>query len=542
MDEQQVVGRHQRRGAERRPTARRPRRARARTSPGSRACRARCSAAAKPNGPSPNSSIEPAIDELRQLRVLGVGVVAERRARVVLVGGRGDPGDHPRGVDVVGLVEHQQVIGARAARGVARLAEPRDPRGERQHRDDREQRPAERRSRSQPLGHRRATVHRLRPRGLREVARARQRLRDRRGRGASVRAHRGADPAICAAAHRRVLRRDPAALGPRRAPASSRGCGSSTPTARRPSCPATAPARRSCTCAAAAGPSADAFSLQTAARARSAPTITSPDDVHASTWARARLRSADYPTGAAGRARRARRRRAQLALPARPGRQPAVRDRASRTSASSAALDLPAIGPGIEHHELFPTARTCRGSRSARPGRIRARIFERGVGETSASGTGATGAAVAYVLDGGDLAGDRRARRRRARGRGGGGPAHQPDRLGGAGVPRHARRRLHQGAACDPSRRLERIPPYLFAELERKIAAKRAAGIDVISLGIGDPGHADLRADRRRRAARGRRSEHPHVPVEPRPRGVPRGGRGVLRAALRRRRSIPRPR
>jgi LL-diaminopimelate aminotransferase len=38
-----------------------------------------------------------------------------------------------------------------------------------------------------------------------------------------------------------------------------------------------------------------------------------------------------------------------------------------------------------------------------------------------------------------------------------------------------------------PSRRLEEIPPYLFAELERKIAAKRAAGVDVISLGIGDP-------------------------------------------------------
>src|SRR5205814_8364765 len=37
------------------------------------------------------------------------------------------------------------------------------------------------------------------------------------------------------------------------------------------------------------------------------------------------------------------------------------------------------------------------------------------------------------------------------------------------------------------SRRLERIPPYLFAELERKVAAKRAAGVDVISLGIGDP-------------------------------------------------------
>ena len=37
------------------------------------------------------------------------------------------------------------------------------------------------------------------------------------------------------------------------------------------------------------------------------------------------------------------------------------------------------------------------------------------------------------------------------------------------------------------SARLERIPPYVFAELERKIAAKRAAGVDVISLGIGDP-------------------------------------------------------
>src|SRR3954451_1021629 len=37
------------------------------------------------------------------------------------------------------------------------------------------------------------------------------------------------------------------------------------------------------------------------------------------------------------------------------------------------------------------------------------------------------------------------------------------------------------------SRRLERIPPYLFAQLERKIAEKRAQGIDVISLGIGDP-------------------------------------------------------
>jgi LL-diaminopimelate aminotransferase len=37
------------------------------------------------------------------------------------------------------------------------------------------------------------------------------------------------------------------------------------------------------------------------------------------------------------------------------------------------------------------------------------------------------------------------------------------------------------------ARRLELVPPYLFAELERKIEEKTKAGIDVISLGIGDP-------------------------------------------------------
>ena len=37
------------------------------------------------------------------------------------------------------------------------------------------------------------------------------------------------------------------------------------------------------------------------------------------------------------------------------------------------------------------------------------------------------------------------------------------------------------------ARRLDAVPPYLFAELERKIAEKRREGVDVISLGIGDP-------------------------------------------------------
>jgi diaminopimelate epimerase len=66
------------------------------------------------------------------------------------------------------------------------------------------------------------------------------------------------------------------------------------------------------------------------------------------------------------------------------------------------ALDLPAVGPAIEHHELFPNRTNVSFYTPTRSGGIRARIFERGVGETSASGTGATGAAVAHVLTGGD--------------------------------------------------------------------------------------------------------------------------------------------
>jgi LL-diaminopimelate aminotransferase len=40
---------------------------------------------------------------------------------------------------------------------------------------------------------------------------------------------------------------------------------------------------------------------------------------------------------------------------------------------------------------------------------------------------------------------------------------------------------------AEPSKRLQQIPPYMFQELERRIGEKKAAGIDVISLGIGDP-------------------------------------------------------
>ena len=62
-------------------------------------------------------------------------------------------------------------------------------------------------------------------------------------------------------------------------------------------------------------------------------------------------------------------------------------------------LDLGAIGPGIEGHELFPN-RTNVSFLSVENDRVRARIFERGVGETLSSGTGASGAAVTAHLRG----------------------------------------------------------------------------------------------------------------------------------------------
>jgi len=62
-------------------------------------------------------------------------------------------------------------------------------------------------------------------------------------------------------------------------------------------------------------------------------------------------------------------------------------------------LDLGAIGPEIEGHELFPN-RTNVSFLRIGGSRVRARIFERGVGETLSSGTGAGGAAVTAFLRG----------------------------------------------------------------------------------------------------------------------------------------------
>jgi diaminopimelate epimerase len=62
-------------------------------------------------------------------------------------------------------------------------------------------------------------------------------------------------------------------------------------------------------------------------------------------------------------------------------------------------LDLGAVGPAIEGSDLFPN-RTNVSFWSADGATVRARIFERGVGETLSSGTGASGAAVAAFLRG----------------------------------------------------------------------------------------------------------------------------------------------
>lgn len=66
------------------------------------------------------------------------------------------------------------------------------------------------------------------------------------------------------------------------------------------------------------------------------------------------------------------------------------------------ALDLAAIGPAIENDPQFPQRTNVSWYTIVDPRTIRVRIFERGVGETASSGTGACGAAIVHVLRGGD--------------------------------------------------------------------------------------------------------------------------------------------
>jgi diaminopimelate epimerase len=143
----------------------------------------------------------------------------------------------------------------------------------------------------------------------------------------------------------------------------------------------------------------DRFRIQTAA-GEIQPTITSPTTASLAIG-RARLQSGDYPAGAPdgiGQLVDGDRtwafQHVQVGNP-----QCAIR---VPDEAVLATLDLRLIGPGIENHELFPNRTNVSWYAPLAADRIRARIFERGVGETSASGTGASGAAVAHVLAGGD--------------------------------------------------------------------------------------------------------------------------------------------
>jgi diaminopimelate epimerase len=139
---------------------------------------------------------------------------------------------------------------------------------------------------------------------------------------------------------------------------------------------------------------ADRFSVLTAA-GEVRPTITSADTVSMA-LGRASLVSDDYPGGpedgtgtlaAAGREWRFRH--------VNVGNPQCVIVAGDEVE----DLDRGEIGPAIESSELFPN-RTNVSFVAFDGSRVRARIFERGVGETLSSGTGASGAAVAAHLEG----------------------------------------------------------------------------------------------------------------------------------------------
>jgi diaminopimelate epimerase len=138
----------------------------------------------------------------------------------------------------------------------------------------------------------------------------------------------------------------------------------------------------------------DEFSILTAA-GELRPTILGPATCRVA-MGRARLRSDDFPAGGeegTGTVAGRRFRHVHVGNP-----QCAIR---VADLEELAALDLPAIGPAIEHDPQFPNRTNVSFWCPVGPDAIRARIFERGVGETRSSGTGACGAAVAHTLEGG---------------------------------------------------------------------------------------------------------------------------------------------
>lgn len=140
---------------------------------------------------------------------------------------------------------------------------------------------------------------------------------------------------------------------------------------------------------------ADRFSIQTIA-GEIRPSLTGPDTATVD-MGRAALRSRDWPQGPpdgtgeiAGRAFQ----HVSIGNP-----QCSIR---VASAAELDDLDLAALGPAIEHDARFPNRTNVSFWTELGADRIRARIFERGAGETASSGTGACGAAVSHVLRGGD--------------------------------------------------------------------------------------------------------------------------------------------
>jgi diaminopimelate epimerase len=140
---------------------------------------------------------------------------------------------------------------------------------------------------------------------------------------------------------------------------------------------------------------ADTFSIQTAA-GEIRPTITGPTTCRVD-MGRAKLASKAYPSGGADGTGEVAGYAFQHVSIGNP--QCAIR---LEGEAELDALDLATVGPAIETSDLFPDRTNVSFWCALEPAVIRARIFERGVGETLSSGTGACGAAVAHLLRGGD--------------------------------------------------------------------------------------------------------------------------------------------
>jgi diaminopimelate epimerase len=139
----------------------------------------------------------------------------------------------------------------------------------------------------------------------------------------------------------------------------------------------------------------DTFSIQTAA-GEMRPRITGPATCTMD-MGRAKLTSKDYPSGPEDGAGSVNGFAFQHVSIGNPQCAIEIKDRDELES-----LDLAAIGPAIENSELFPNRSNVSFWSRVDEHAIRARIFERGVGETMSSGTGAVGAAVAAVLRGVD--------------------------------------------------------------------------------------------------------------------------------------------